>query len=113
MRWFKHLTISNRDEKLLRVQDEFGLEGYGLYWLILEIIGEKIDAAGCTSVTLSSRNWARLCGISSKKLKTFLTFTQNVKLFSVKYSESDITITCDNLLKYRDEYSRKRSRKSG
>jgi len=113
LRWFKHLTASNRDEKLLQIQDEFGLSGYGLYWIILEIIGEKITGDGCASVTLSGRNWARLCGVSLKKLKTFLVFAQNIELFSVKNSESDITIICNNLLKYRDEYSRKQSRKSG
>lgn len=35
MRWFKHMTDADDNEKLSRLQDEFGLEGYGFWWRAL------------------------------------------------------------------------------
>ena len=105
MRWFKHLVCSNRDEKLRRIQDVFGLEGYGLYWIILETIAEKLDQNNCTHMELSYKNWKKVTGISTKKLQKFLIFAQELEIFIVKNSENLITIGCPNLLKYRDEYA--------
>jgi len=105
MRWFKHLTASNRDENLRRIQDEFGLEGYGLYWIILETIAEKLDKSDCTSMQLSIQNWKKITGVSAKKLRSFLVFAQELKIFSVEISQNIITIGCSKLLKYRDEYT--------
>ena len=105
MRWLKHLTNSNRDEKLRRIQDEFGLEGYGLYWIILETIAEKVSKNNCTSMELSVQNWKKITGVSAKKLQNFLVFAQEVELFLVINSQNLITIECPNLLKYRDEYT--------
>ncbi len=105
MRWFKHLSASNRDEKLRRIQDEFGIEGYGLYWIILETIAEKMDKKDCTSMTFSLKNWKKITGVSDKKLRKFLTFSNNLKLFIVKDSQGLISLECPNLLKYRDEYT--------
>ena len=105
MRWFKHMVQSNRDEKLRRIQDKFGLEGYGLYWIILETIAEKLDKNNCASMELSYKNWKKITGISTKKFQKFLTFAQELEIFVVKNSQNLITIGCPNLLKYRDEYS--------
>jgi len=108
MRWMKHLTASNRDEKLSRIRDEFGLEGYGLYWIILETIGEKLTSETGPSMELSEQNWKKTTGVSVKKLRKFLTFAQELELFLIKNNENLITIECDNLLKYRDEYSNRK-----
>ena len=105
MRWLKHLTNSNRDEKLRRIQDEFGLEGYGLYWIILETIAEKLDKNNCPSMELSVQNWKKITGVSAKKLRNFLVFAQDLEIFSIKNSQNTVTIECHNLLKYRDEYT--------
>jgi len=113
MRWFKHMTRSNRDEKLTRVKDEFGLEGYGLYWLILEIIAEQMNENNKTFVEFSVKTWRTFTGFSTKKLKKYLTFFSELKLFFVEFSQNSIKIDCPNLLKYRDEYSRKKNKKSG
>ncbi len=43
MRWLKHMTSTWDDEKIAAVVDELGLEGYGFWWRILEIIATQLD----------------------------------------------------------------------
>lgn len=113
MRWFKHMTAARRDEKLVRLQDEFGVEGYGIYIMILEIIAEQMDGdSEKCSVAFSERFWRKEIGILPKKLKNFVTFSKKIGIFSVKTEGDQIDISCPNLLKYRDEYATKRAREN-
>lgn len=113
MRWFKHMTAASRDEKLMLVRDEFGIEGYGVYWLILEAIAEKYESQKTDpEITFSVKNWRKILEISPKKLRNFLTFSEKIKLFSVVFEGSMITVRCDNLVKFRDEYTVKQTRAS-
>jgi hypothetical protein len=115
MRWFKHLTIANRDESLNQLIDEFGLEGYGAYWLIVELIAEKITPKMTEEnqifLKLSEKNWRKFLGFSPKKFQKFLGFSQKFELFLQKSDEKNpdlISLYCPKLLKYRDEYTRKK-----
>src|SRR3972149_192165 len=58
MRWLKHLTQSNRDERLREIINKHGLEGYGMYWIILELIAEQLDEKRQTSLTYSMKEWS-------------------------------------------------------
>ena len=107
------MVHSNRDEKLARLRDEFGLEGYGLYWLILETIAEQMDETDKSFVEFSPKMWRKFTEISRKKLEKFLTFSEKIGLFSVKISSDLIKVDCPNLLKYRDEYTKRKKKKSG
>jgi hypothetical protein len=114
MRWFKHMASSHLDEALLRIRDEFGLEGYGLYWLLLERIAEQLDDDdNKTFVELSPKNWRSFTQISPKKFRNFLNFSSKLGLFSVEIGEKLIRVDCPKLLKYRDEYTRKKAKVSG
>ena len=98
----------------MRLSDEFGLEGYGLYWIILEAIAEQCTAENDKIfLELSPKNWRKVAEISPKKLEKFLSFSEKLGLFSVKKSQNLIRVECPNLLKYRDEYSKKKKKKSG
>lgn len=115
VRWLKHLTIASSDEKLSLVLDKFGPAGYGLYWLIIEQIAGQVDEKNSTSLTYSTRKWAKTCGTSSEKLRTFCDFSTKIGLFNAeKFLNGDlemITINCRNVLKYRDEWTRKKAKK--
>lgn len=39
--WFRHDSNSHRDPKLLRIRAKWGAEGYGLFWLLAEIMREQ------------------------------------------------------------------------
>ncbi len=44
MKWFQHDTDAHRDLKLKRLSKEYGLEGLGLYWVIVEMIAEELSS---------------------------------------------------------------------
>jgi len=44
MRWFRHDSTANRNAKLEKVLMKYGGAGYGLYWLCLELIADRIDS---------------------------------------------------------------------
>ena len=39
--WFKHDHNARGDEKILELRSEFGAEGYGVFWMIVETMAEN------------------------------------------------------------------------
>lgn len=114
MRWFKHLTGAHQDEKMARLVSELGLEGYGFYWLILETIAGQIEAgSNRTALTYPVAFWRKITGFSPKKLRNFAGICSEIGIFSAEFSENSLTIDIPNILKYRDEWSRKKVKNSG
>lgn len=113
MRWFKHMTASGNDEKLSRLKDKFGLEGYGFWWTVLEIVAEKVGEDARTSAEFSLKKWGSLAGVSPKKFQTLAEFCANLELFSIKFDQDLLCIDIPNILKYRDEYTERLHKKSG
>ena len=102
MRWFKHMTNSSLDEKLMRLRDQFGVEGYGVYWLVLEAIARECTAKNNKFfLELPPKSWRKITEISPKKFQLFLIFSEKLGLFSVNFSKNLIRVECPNLLKYR------------
>jgi hypothetical protein len=93
--------------------DEFGLEGYGAYWLLLEAIAEQCDDSDNVTISMSPQNWRKVLPFYPQRLAKFAQCLGNLQLFSVEVSNSLITISCPKLLKYRDEYTDRKSKKSG
>ena len=110
MKWFKHMTASARDEKIALLEAEFGLEGIGFYWRVLEIIAGEMDANLKTSVRFPTKIWAKLFGISAKKFQNLAEFCENVNLFSLKIDGDLVTIDCPKLLTIKDERTSKDAR---
>ncbi len=117
MKWLKHMTAANRDEKLMLLRDEFGMEGYGIYWVILEVISEQITPEKPNpELTLPERKWQKICEISPKKFRKLLEFCKKVELFFIfpqKTIPGTITIKCPNLSKFHDEYTSRRVKRNG
>lgn len=112
MRWFKHLSTSHDDEKLAELlYCENGLEMYGLFWLILEVIAGPLDQNDNTSLEYSPKKWASFSSISTRKFKRFVQTMADIGLIIAEISDQNIRITYPKLLKYRDEYSRKNQKK--
>jgi hypothetical protein len=112
MRWFKHLSNASEDEKLSEILDLFGAEGYGIYWIICEKIAFLMDKTPRTSARYSVKKWSKFCGKSPKVLRKFLETFQELSLFKIEICKKNsdfLIIECPNLLKYRDEYSKKSS----
>lgn len=41
--WFKHDFNARRDQKIMEMRDEYGSEGYGWWWMLLEMMREATD----------------------------------------------------------------------
>lgn len=106
MKWFKHLSNARNDERLSRLEDKAGLEGYGFYFKILEIVAEVIDESNRCEVTYSLSRWGRQTNITSKKWLYLSSCCSDVGLMLVQRCSDDITVKITNLLKFRDNHTR-------
>jgi len=113
MRWFKHLTGSWHDEKLAAIVAENGLEIYGFWWRILEIIGTQMNGSESSKCEYSIKVWSKFSGVSAIKFVKLAGILEENNLISIKNCSSKILINVPNLVKYRDEYTRKKDQKSG
>lgn len=107
MKWFKHMTSANRDEFIDDILDEFGLEGYARWWLILETIADQMDGSNRCGVTYSWVKWQSILRGKRNKLETFLKRLENVSGMNLKQTGNKLEINYPKLLIIRDEYSRK------
>lgn len=113
MRWFKHMTNSIDDEKISKLVDECGLEGYGFFWRVLEMIAAQVDDDGKNYCSYSKRAWCNKLAIKHQTWSKLIASCDQAGLFEVSDDGQMITLKSPNILKYRDEYSKKKGRKSG
>lgn len=114
MRWIKHLTAAHIDQNIQDLLAEFGAEGYGVYWIILELLGSQLDAENNDPVyRLTYKKWAETCTISVQKFKKISKFFSELGMFFIETDEKFATVRCPKMVKYRDEYTKKKERNSG
>ena len=124
MRWFKHIAVARRDEKLAGVHAAGGPAAYGLYFLVLEVIAEHMETSSSKcAVSYPVSVWARELGIRSQDVRRKLAPHVAAGLIEMgeagaegivkaHSSRAKLTIAAPNLLKYRDEYSSRVGTKS-
>lgn len=117
MKWFKHQSCARNDERISRLEDACGLEGYGFYFKTLEIIAESMDETNRDFIEYSVNVWAKKIGVLPSKFKklaencaqtgliSLAISVQTDKKLSIKRSEM-YKITSPNLLKYRDNHTK-------
>jgi len=119
MKWFKHETNASRSQSLALLRAVCGLEGYGFYWGVLEVLAEsceEIDESGEVSVSLPTKIWCGTLNLTPQKFKKLLETCASFGLFSVSLSDISgkkvIRIGSKDIASRADEYtSRKASRK--
>jgi hypothetical protein len=112
MRWFKHLVNSWDDEKIASIVSEHGLEIYGFWWRILEIIGKQMDASPKTFCQYSVKTWAKFAGVSAIKFMKFADKLEEKKLIILKNHGNELMIDVPNMVKFRDEWTKRQSKNS-
>lgn len=106
MKWFKHDTDADDSEGLDVLVREFGLEGYGRWFRLLETIGKKMErGSDRCHVEYTESKWCEILKVKRKKLSCFLEVIQKELKTNVKRNGNKLRIECPNLLKKRDEYS--------
>ena len=106
MKWFKHQSNARNDERLAHLEDKCGLEGYGFYFKMLEIVAEVIDQSDKHEVIYSMSRWGRQVNVTSKKFLFLSQCCADVGLMLVQRDADNITIKIPNLLKYRDNHTK-------
>ena len=107
MRWFKHLTQSRNDENLVKLIEAGGLKYYALWWITLEIIAGHMDKTDRCSAEYPAKKWASLACTSSVGWAYFTRTAGELGLLNIEVHEGNMKVGCPNLLKYKDEYSKK------
>ena len=110
MKWFKHMTNSSLDERLARFTDKYGLEAYGFFWRVLEAIAENVDETNRKHIEYSIKTWCKLLGIRPQTFRKLIQESSVLGLFQVSFNSDLVTVESPNILKYRDEWTRKKSR---
>lgn len=111
MRWFKHMAASWHDEGLAKLVDRGGMEGlarYGLFWRVVEIVADQLDPKGANpTVCYSITRWSLLLSLRGSLVFSTLSTLGVTGGVTVERAGDDVRVTVPNLLKYRDEYSKK------
>lgn len=104
MKWFKHDANATLDAKLQRVRLKYGLEGYGLYWFLLEAIARNVEKHNLTfELEGDAELIAASTGLHYERVQEMMTYMVNLGLFE----NSGGTITCLKMATRTDEYTQK------
>uniref|UniRef100_A0A6M3LPE1 Lin1244/Lin1753-like N-terminal domain-containing protein n=1 Tax=viral metagenome TaxID=1070528 RepID=A0A6M3LPE1_9ZZZZ len=107
MKWFKHDTDCDESEGLSYLLSREGFAGYGRWFRLLEIIAAKMDGTDRCHAEYPVQKWCSLLGLKQKKLISFLELSENKLKTKVVCCDNIIKIEVPNLLKKRDEYSKR------
>lgn len=100
MKWFKHDTDANSDNRLQNVLLDYGLEGYGLYWYCLELIGGNVDKDKFNfELEHDARVIARNTGSTPQKVEEMMKYFINIGLFE----NAEGIVTCLKMAKRLDK----------
>lgn len=91
MKCIKHLTRSHSEEKKSALLNDLGLDGYGFFWRLCEIVAEQ---NGYQPV----KQWRKQLGISRKKLRLYLCTLAEQGLIDFEQSGDDLAIEVPGLV---------------
>lgn len=104
MKWFKHLSDSHSNLKLEAVIDEFGMVGYGLFWLCDELIAQQGENFCIKAEKRWKNSLVKKSQMQVEVVEKILTFFGEMKLIDGDaLTQGDLHIP--KLGEYGDEYS--------
>lgn len=108
------MTDASDDEFIAALDSEMGATGERAWWRLLESIGKQCTKPGQFSTSYPMRKWQEKLKLSPKKLEKFLVFcadfpqnSDGISKLLCKKTGKILEIGVPNLLKIKDEYSRK------
>ena len=109
MKWFKHDSNASLDAKLLRLRLKYGMEGYGVYWFLLESIARNVEKHNLTfELEEDAELVAAQTNIHYERVQEMMVYMCNLGLFE----NADGRITCLKMATRTDEYTQQVIRKS-
>ncbi len=108
MKWFKHMANARDDDFMEWLEEEYGFEGVGRWWRILEIIASAMEKnANDPSSEHTWIKWQSLLRGKRPLLLRYLSAIEQRGKMKLTVEQNKMKITVHNLLKLRDEYSKK------
>jgi hypothetical protein len=105
MKWFKHDSNARHDAKLAKLRMKYGLEGYGLYFFLLECISGTVEAHNLTfELEEDAELIASMTNIHYERIQEMMSYMVSLRLF--EQAENGV-ITCRKLSTRTDEYTQK------
>ena len=112
MKWFKHQANAHKSDWCQRIFIEFGkAEGYGLFALFTAFFADKWNGESYPKFKIRLKELQNFMEVSPKKLRNFLGIPTDSESLTIKVSKDFVEVEFPNLLKIKDEYTRK-SRKT-
>lgn len=100
--------MAHTDTEMDAVLDEHGNAAYGVWWLLLEDIAAPMEVGKMVpSATHSIVKWASICRGSVRGVQSIFKSLSDHRLIVMQSTDNRITISVPNILKYKDEYSKK------
>ena len=113
MKWTEHETTAHADPKVRKLLRKHGAAAYGLYWFIVELIGQGITADnpenGYLPTDVDGEFLALELGMEQEDVKAILNYAVSIDLFQ---REGAARLKCDALLSRCGGYTRKKLAKS-
>lgn len=104
MKWFKHDANASIDAKLQRVRLKYGMEGYGLYWFLLESIARNVESHNLTfELEEDAELISATTGIHYERVQEMMAYMVDLGLFE---NVSGV-VTCIKMATRSDEYTQK------
>lgn len=111
MKWFQHNSDSYTNLKMQEIFEEFGIVGYGIFWLSCEIVAQQ----GINYQIDNSKNWKKAITNISKTpidtLERILSKCADLNLIDKKAFEKNC-LFIPKMAEYSDDYTNKVRRKS-
>lgn len=104
------MTRSWDDEKIAELVERAGLEGYGFYFRLLEIVAANIEESSDAVVTYSLQRWSKLTAIFQPKVLRLCRVCSELDLIEFQLSANLLKVSIPKIFKYRDEHTRKQAK---
>lgn len=105
MKWFKHDSNSRHDAKIQKLRMKYGLEGYGLYFYLLECIAGGVEPHNLTfELEEDAEIIANSTNLHVERIEEMMREMVKLKLFEVNNSG---IITCLKMSMKADAYTEK------
>jgi len=102
MQYFKHMTNMRNDIKIKRLISKYGLEGYGLYNLIIESVVENITTESpMPELNETCEDIAEFYNGNTAKINEIMTYMINQGLFEL--SEITGRVLCNKVYKFLEQ----------
>lgn len=109
MKWFMHDSDAHDDLKLRKVIRKFGMEGYGVFWMIVELLAVEENQIDLKKypVNLLAEDFR----VNEARFKSMLALFGQECLLDAKKLDQGV-LYCPTLEKRADEYTKRVRRKS-